>query len=172
MLEVTAPEARCFCGVQIAAENNPQRNVPLATYYPHVGPSTVNVNIHAKDPTKKLHLLRAVETEPCVQCKANWALKWCGPANAGFAEQMMSISPRRLNQLVENWQKYKYGKSSVCETLRETSWNISQVSLTTIARNSLHQISPVLVPDRVILSAHPDFLDGYLQLKSFHDISA
>ncbi len=105
MVEETAPKARCFYGFQIAAENNPQRNVPLATYYPHVCPSTVNVNIKVKDPTKKLHLLLAIETESCVQCKANWALKWCGPAaaDAGFAEQMMSISPRRLIQLVENW---------------------------------------------------------------------
>ena len=28
-----------------------------------------------KDPTKKLHLLRAVEAEPYVQCKASCALK-------------------------------------------------------------------------------------------------
>jgi hypothetical protein len=71
MVEVTAPEARCFYGFQIAAENNPQRNVPLATFYQHVCPSNVNVNINDKDPMKKLHLLRAIETESCVQCKAN-----------------------------------------------------------------------------------------------------
>ena len=71
MVEVTVAEARCFYGFQIAAENNPQCNVPLATYYPHVCPSTVNININDKDPMKKLHLLCAIETESWVQCKAN-----------------------------------------------------------------------------------------------------
>jgi ribonucleoside-diphosphate reductase subunit M2 len=33
-----------------------------------------------------MHLLRAIETVPCVQQKAQWALKWCDTTTASFAE--------------------------------------------------------------------------------------
>ncbi len=42
-----------------------------------------------KDPVKKMHLLWAIETVPCVQQKAQWALRWCNPNAASFAEGMI-----------------------------------------------------------------------------------
>ena len=35
-----------------------------------------------------MHLLRAIETVPCIQRKAQWALKWCNTttATASFAK--------------------------------------------------------------------------------------
>ncbi len=33
-----------------------------------------------------MHLLRAIETAPCIQRKAQWALKWCDTTTASFAE--------------------------------------------------------------------------------------
>ena len=45
-----------------------------------------------KDPSEKNHLLNAIETVPCVGRKANWALKWCDPANASFAERCIAFA--------------------------------------------------------------------------------
>jgi len=33
-----------------------------------------------------MHLLRAIETAPCIQWKAHWALKWCDTTTASFAK--------------------------------------------------------------------------------------
>jgi ribonucleotide reductase beta subunit family protein with ferritin-like domain len=63
--EITSPEARCFYGFQIAV-----KNIHSKTYL-------LLINTYPKDPTKKLHLLQAIKTVPCVQRKAKWALKWC-----------------------------------------------------------------------------------------------
>ncbi len=41
---------------------------------------------------EKTHLLKAIETVPCVQRKANWALKWCNSANTSFAERMIAFA--------------------------------------------------------------------------------
>jgi ribonucleoside-diphosphate reductase subunit M2 len=78
--EVMAPEARCFYGFQIAVEN-----IHSETY-------TLLINTYIKDPTEKLHLLHAIKTISCVQRKANWALKWCNPTNASFAERMIAFA--------------------------------------------------------------------------------
>jgi ribonucleotide reductase beta subunit family protein with ferritin-like domain len=61
--EVTSPEARCFYGFQIAIEN-----IHSETY-------SLLIDTYVKDPTKKMHLLRAIETVPCVQRKAQWVLR-------------------------------------------------------------------------------------------------
>ena len=74
--EVTAPEAQCFYGFQIAVEN-----IHSKTY-------SLLIDTYIKDPKEKLHLLHAIKTVPCVQRKANWALKWCNPTNASFAEHL------------------------------------------------------------------------------------
>jgi ribonucleotide reductase beta subunit family protein with ferritin-like domain len=73
--EVTSPEAeaRCFYGFQIAVEN-----IHSETY-------SLLIDTYIKDPAKKDHLLRAIETVPCVQRKAQWALKWCNTTSASFA---------------------------------------------------------------------------------------
>ena len=78
--EVTSPEARCFYGFQIAVEN-----IHSETY-------SLLIDTYVKDPTKKMHLLQAIETIPCVQQKAQWALRWCDSAAASFAERMIAFA--------------------------------------------------------------------------------
>ncbi len=50
------------------------------------------IDTYIKDQMEKLHLLHAIETVPCIQCKANWALKWCNPISANFAKQMIAFA--------------------------------------------------------------------------------
>jgi ribonucleoside-diphosphate reductase subunit M2 len=78
--EVTSPEARCFYGFQIAVE------------YIHSETYSLLIDTYTKDPAKKEHLLRVIETVPCVQRKAQWALKWCNVTSASFAERMIAFA--------------------------------------------------------------------------------
>ncbi len=55
--EVTLPEARCFYGFQIAV-----KNIHSETY-------SLLIDTYVKDPTKKMHLLWAIKTVPCIQQK-------------------------------------------------------------------------------------------------------
>lgn len=78
--EVQSPEARCFYGFQIAVEN-----IHSETY-------SLLIDTYIKDQKEKLHLLHAIETVPCVQKKASWALKWCDSKHASFAERMIAFA--------------------------------------------------------------------------------
>ena len=78
--KVTSPEARCFYGFQIAVEN-----IHSETY-------SLLIDTYIKDPAEKQHLLRAIETVPCVQRKAQWALKWSDTTTASFAECMIAFA--------------------------------------------------------------------------------
>jgi len=78
--EVQSAEARCFYGFQIAVEN-----IHSETY-------SLLIDTYIKDQKEKTHLLNAIETVPCVQKKANWALKWCDANNASFAERMIAFA--------------------------------------------------------------------------------
>ena len=78
--EVQSPEARCFYGFQIAVEN-----IHSETY-------SLLIDTYIKDQEEKMHLLRAIETVPYVCKKANWALKWCDPRHASFAECMIAFT--------------------------------------------------------------------------------
>jgi ribonucleoside-diphosphate reductase subunit M2 len=78
--EVTVPKARCFYGFQIAV-----KNIHSETY-------SLLIDTYIKDPNEKLYLLRAIETVPCVQRKAHWALKWGNPTYASFAERMVAFA--------------------------------------------------------------------------------
>jgi ribonucleotide reductase beta subunit family protein with ferritin-like domain len=55
--EITAPEARCFYGFQIAVEN-----IHSKTY-------SLLIDTYIKDPVERMHLLHAIETIPCVNAK-------------------------------------------------------------------------------------------------------
>jgi hypothetical protein len=44
-------------------------NIPSKMY-------SLLIDTYIKNLTKKLQLLHAIKTVPCIQCKANWALKW------------------------------------------------------------------------------------------------
>ncbi|KAL7533254.1 hypothetical protein ACHAWF_004430 [Thalassiosira exigua] len=78
--EVQSAEARCFYGFQIAVEN-----IHSETY-------SLLIDTYVKDQVEKSHLLNAIETVPCVQKKARWALQWCDARNASFAERMIAFA--------------------------------------------------------------------------------
>jgi ribonucleoside-diphosphate reductase subunit M2 len=78
--KVMAPKAHCFYGFQIAVKNI------------HSEMYSLLINTYIKDPKEKLHLLHAIKTVPCVQCKANWAFKWCNSTNASFAKRMIAFA--------------------------------------------------------------------------------
>lgn len=78
--EVQIPEARCFYGFQIAMENI------------HSEVYSLLIDTYVRDVEQKDHLLRAIETVPCVTKKANWALKWCSADLASFAERVIAFA--------------------------------------------------------------------------------
>ena len=78
--EIQIPEARCFYGFQIAIENI------------HSEVYSLLIDTYVRDTVQKDHLLRAIETVPCVNKKANWALKWCNPEHASFAERIVAFA--------------------------------------------------------------------------------
>ena len=80
MSEVQLPEARCFYGFQIAIENI------------HSEMYSLLIDNLIKDKAEKHRLLTAIETIPCVTTKAQWALKWCNPDHASFAERLVAFS--------------------------------------------------------------------------------
>jgi ribonucleoside-diphosphate reductase beta chain len=76
--EVQYAEAKCFYGFQIAMEN-----VHSETY-------SLLIDSYIRDPTEKNRLLRAIDTVPCVQKKADWALKWINSED--FTERIIAFA--------------------------------------------------------------------------------
>jgi ribonucleoside-diphosphate reductase beta chain len=77
--EVQLPEARCFYGFQIAMEN-----IHSETY-------SLLIDTYIKDAAERQKLFNAVETVPCVQKKAAWALQWIGESSR-FAERLVAFA--------------------------------------------------------------------------------
>lgn len=78
--EVQMPEARCFYGFQIAIENI------------HSEVYSLLIDTYITEPDEKQRALRAIETIPCVQKKALWALKWCNKDVSSFAERVVAFA--------------------------------------------------------------------------------
>ena len=76
--EVQYAEAKCFYGFQIMMEN-----IHSETY-------SVLIDTYIKNPQEKDRLLRAIETVPCVQKKAEWALKWINSDD--FNERLIAFA--------------------------------------------------------------------------------
>jgi len=78
MADVKTSEARAFYGFQIAMENihSEMYSVLIDTYV---------------EPSKKSSLFRAIETFPCIQKKADWALKWIGD-DSSFATRLVGFA--------------------------------------------------------------------------------
>lgn len=76
--EAQYPEARCFYGFQVMMEN-----IHSETY-------SLLIDTYIKDPVEKDRLLHAIDTVPCVQKKAEWALRWIG--KGGFAERLIAFA--------------------------------------------------------------------------------
>lgn len=79
LAEVQVPEARCFYGFQVAIEN-----IHSETY-------SLLIDTYIKDPTEKDKLFNALDTVPCVQKKANWALDWINDTSS-FAERLIAFA--------------------------------------------------------------------------------
>ena len=78
--EVGSLEARFFYGFQIAIEN-----IHSETY-------SLLIDTYIKNQETKATLLNAIETIPCVQKKAEWALQWCDSRNASFIERVVAFA--------------------------------------------------------------------------------
>lgn len=78
MSEVQVPEARCFYGFQIMIENI------------HSEVYALLIDTYIKDPQEKDKLFHAIETIPCIQKKAEWALRWIEKGN--FAERLVAFA--------------------------------------------------------------------------------
>jgi ribonucleoside-diphosphate reductase beta chain len=78
--EVQIAEARCFYGFQIMIEN-----IHSETY-------SLLIDTYIKDPVEKDKLFKAMETVPCVQRKAEWALRWINKKNSSFAERLVAFA--------------------------------------------------------------------------------
>jgi len=76
--EVQYPEAKCFYGFQVMMEN-----IHSETY-------SLLIDTYIKDTATKHHLLNAIQTVPCVQKKAQWALRWIKSDN--FAERLVAFA--------------------------------------------------------------------------------
>ena len=78
MADVQSSEARAFYGFQIAMENihSEMYSVLIDTYV---------------EQQKKSSLFRAIETFPCIQKKAEWALKWIGDSSS-FATRLVGFA--------------------------------------------------------------------------------
>ena len=76
--EVQYAEAKCFYGFQIMMEN-----IHSETY-------SLLIDTYIKDPVEKDRLLNAIDTIPCVQKKAEWALRWID--NGNFAERLIAFA--------------------------------------------------------------------------------
>jgi ribonucleotide reductase beta subunit family protein with ferritin-like domain len=77
--EVKIPEARCFYGFQIAMEN-----IHSETY-------SLLIDTYIKDNAERAKLFNAIETVPCIQKKANWALRWISGSHS-FAERLVAFA--------------------------------------------------------------------------------
>ena len=79
MSEVQLPEARCFYGFQIMMEN-----IHSETY-------AKLIDTYIRDPLEKHKLFNAITTIPCIEKKADWALKWITNSKS-FAERLVAFS--------------------------------------------------------------------------------
>lgn len=79
MKEVQIPEARCFYGFQVAIEN-----IHAETY-------SLLIDTYIKDAAEKDKMFNAMETVPCVQKKAKWAMKWIDEAPS-FGHRLVAFA--------------------------------------------------------------------------------
>lgn len=77
--EVQYPEARHFYGTQ-----NMMENVHSEMY-------SILIDTYVTEAQEKNKLFRAIETIPCVEKKANWAIKWI-KSSESFAERLVAFA--------------------------------------------------------------------------------
>lgn len=77
--EVQCTEARFFLGFQVAIEN-----IHSETY-------ASLIETYIADKSERTHLLKAIQTIPCVTKKADWALRWAS-STAPYAERLVAFA--------------------------------------------------------------------------------
>jgi len=80
MREVQIPEAKFFYNCQ-----NIMEAVHSETY-------SLLIDTYIEDKYEKLDILRAIETIPCVQKKADWAMQWINNGQASFATRLLAFA--------------------------------------------------------------------------------
>jgi len=79
MSDVKIPEARAFYGFQLMMEN-----IHSETY-------SVLLDTYITDTQEKVRLLHAIQTIPCIQKKAEWAVRWIG-SQSSFQERLVAFA--------------------------------------------------------------------------------
>ena len=80
MTEIQVPEAKFFYGVQMMMET-----VHSETY-------SQLIDTYIEDRDEKVEILRSIQTVPCIQKKAEWALQWLESEEADFATRVMAFA--------------------------------------------------------------------------------
>jgi ribonucleoside-diphosphate reductase beta chain len=80
MREVQVPEAKFFYNCQ-----NIMETIHSETY-------SLLIDRYIEDKHEKLDILRAIQTIPCVQKKADWALQWISSPTASFATRLLAFA--------------------------------------------------------------------------------
>jgi ribonucleotide reductase beta subunit family protein with ferritin-like domain len=80
MSDVQLSEARAFYGFQIAMENI------------HSEMYSLLIDTYIKDGAQRDKLFNALENFPCIQKKANWALKWINDNRSSFASRLVAFA--------------------------------------------------------------------------------
>ena len=78
--EVQLPEARAFYSLQLFIEN-----VHSEVY-------SMTLDSYIRDPVEKMALFRAIENNPAIRRKAEWALKWITDPKASFALRLLAFA--------------------------------------------------------------------------------
>ncbi|GAA99610.1 uncharacterized protein L969DRAFT_73740 [Mixia osmundae IAM 14324] len=78
--EVQAAEARCFYGFQIMMENI------------HSEVYSLLIDTYIREPKERTRLFEAIDTIPCIQRKAQWALKWISDEKSCFGERLVAFA--------------------------------------------------------------------------------
>ena len=78
--EIQVPEARFFYAVQMMMES-----VHSETY-------SQLIDTYITDRTEKKDILHSIQTIPCIQKKAEWAMQWISSATADFPTRLMAFA--------------------------------------------------------------------------------
>jgi ribonucleotide reductase beta subunit family protein with ferritin-like domain len=80
MNEVQVPEAKFFYGVQLMLETI------------HSEMYSQLIDTYIEDRNEKMDILQSIQTVPCIQKKADWALSWIQSEEADFATRLMAFA--------------------------------------------------------------------------------
>ena len=93
--EVQCAEAKCFYGFQIMMcvfiftrillLTSDRENIHSETY-------SLLIDTYIKDAARRTYLFEAIDTIPCIQKKAQWALKWISDKRSTFAERLIAFA--------------------------------------------------------------------------------